>query len=508
MVKNNKYLFVTIILLFSVLPLLSADRTGLIDSLLIAYSDQDLFNGVVLVAKDNQIIYHKAFGLANREWRVPMATDTRLRIGSVSKPFTALLILQLVNEGRINLDSTIGDYLPEYGDEQKRSITIHQLLTHTSGILNSLPPEKEAIRERQFHRLEDLLPYSEQAGLYFKPGTGFHYSNFGYSILALIAERVTDTPFSQLLQENIFIPAGMSDAKQDLDAQVEKRLATGYEYNLIHGYENTTWIDNSYAAGAGGITATAEDLFRFHQSLKNNILLPAELKNKMITPTDQGSYGYGWFISSRPGKQNGDTVLVMDHSGSINGFGSYFARIPDDDIAVIVLKNSRSHNYIRPVFAPQIGKQIIEVLHDQEIQIPKKSIAMHLARVIGGQGIDLAISEYNHLREIAYQEYDFSEDELNKLGIELFFQFKMTHEALKIFALNMKKFPESYNTYDSYAFILKENGRIQEAVEYYQKGLAVLAKFPINNNSASVKKDADNARKYIAEQAQFPVQNE
>ena len=470
-----------------------------IDRLIASYTSQDLFHGVVLVSENNQIIYHKAFGLANREWQVPMSTDTKFRIGSVSKSITALLILQLVNDGLIDLDNTIGDFLPEYADAPKRSITIHQLLTHTSGLLNSLPPEEEAIREKQYHSLEDLLPYSEQADLYFEPGTGFKYSNFGYSILALIAERATGTPFSYLLNEKLFIPGGMLDSKQDPDAGIDEKSATGYEYYLVYGYENTTWIDISYAAGAGGISSTAMDLFKLHQILQAGKFLPAYLERKMISPTEHGPYGYGWFISSRPGRQPGDTVLVMDHSGSINGFGGYFARIPDDDIAVIVLKNSRSHNYIRPAFAPQIGRQILDIVYGKDIPEAKKSIAMHLAKIIGKSGIDSAITEYHRIKKSDQHVYVLSESELNKLGIELFFQFKMSDEALKIFALNMKEFPESYNTYDSYAFILKETGRTKEAVDYYQMGLAVLAKFPGANNSDSVKRDADKASKFISE---------
>lgn len=146
---------------------------GKIDSLMTAYYQNGVFNGAVLVSKKGQIIYNKAFGLADREWNIRNTVDTKFRIASISKPFTALLVLQLVEEGKIDLNRPITNYIPDYKGKLGDSITIHQLLTHTSGLLTSLDPEKEAIEERLHHSLREMIKFTESTDLYFKPGKGF-----------------------------------------------------------------------------------------------------------------------------------------------------------------------------------------------------------------------------------------------------------------------------------------------------------------------------------------------
>jgi CubicO group peptidase (beta-lactamase class C family) len=474
-------------------------RVDKIDQILNIYADEDLFSGVVLISEADNIIYKQAFGMANREWKIPMTTGTKFKIGSISKPFTALVIMQLIENGDISMDARIAKYLPEYKGAGKNKITIHHLLSHTSGLLNCLPPEQEAIKERLYHSLEDLVRYTEESDLFFEPGTGFHYSNFGYNMLALIAERVTGKSFTQLLDENIFQRADMTDSKQDLDPFVEQRMAKGYEYDLMNGYENTTFFDNSYAVGSGGISSTVEDLHKWYLAVLQDKLVSGKLKEKMYSRSDRGPYGYGWFIRNKVSPQTGDTLSVIEHSGSINGFGGYFAQIPEDSILVIILKNSRAHNYIRPVFAPALGNDIISILYDEDVHIPKKSIAMHLGRIIGAEGIDQALRVYQDLKSNNDEDYTFNESELNKLGIELLFKYKRIDDALKIFAVNLQEFPKSYNTYDSYAFTFYQKGDYNNSIKWYKKGFDVLSKFPGQNENASVKKDVKKAEKLISE---------
>ena len=219
----------------------------------------------------------------------------------------------------------------------------------------------------------------------------------------------------------------------------------------------------------------------------------------MFTPFSSGNYGYGWFVSERKTRGGNDSILIADHPGSINGFGSYMARIPDDSVFVVVLKNQRSDTYIDPAFATEIGRQIISILYDEEVSLSKKSIARHIASLIGNYGIDSAIAEYRRVVSESPDTYCLDESELNKLGIELFFKFKMTDEALEVFKVNMMQFPKSYNTYDSYAYILMQKGDYPNAIKYYRKGLEVLAEYPESNNQDAVKTDAEKALVYIKE---------
>lgn len=470
-----------------------------IETLINAYYQADCFSGVVLVSEKGKVIYRKAYGLADREWNIPMTPETKFRIASLSKPFTALLILQLVEEGLIRLDGKIIDYLPDYQGKNGDRITIEQLLTHTSGILQSLDPEQEAIQERLAHSLREMVRYAEEADVYFEPGTGFHYSNLAYSILALIAERVAQIPFDRLLEERIFRPLEMKNTTQCQANRIERNLAKGYEYTLLGGYENASPVDPSYTVGPGGLIADMDDLCRFDKALRDRRLISEELYDKMFQPTKYGPYGYGWELCHKIPSGRQDTLSIISHTGSINGFGAFIARIEKDSVLVVVLKNHRSDTYISPAFAPAIGWEIISLLYDEDVKLPVPSIARYIGFMIGQQGIDAAIEAYHERRSSDPDGYNFEESELNQLGIELLFRYNLTEEALKIFELNMHEFPYSYNTYDSYAYTLRQKGDYSNAIKYYKMGLEILEKYPEQNNHGSVKKDAENALRSIHE---------
>lgn len=470
-----------------------------IDELIQAYYSADCFSGVVLVSEKGRIILKKAYGIADRELNVPMTTDMKFRIASISKPFTALIILQLVDEGILKLDGRITDYIQDYNGKKGDSITIEQLLTHTSGILQNLDPEQEAIQERLPHKLRDMVRYAEEADLYFEPGTGFHYSNLAYNILACIAEGATNKPFDQLLAERIFLPLEMKNTSQYEATGIEKNLSKGYEYKLLSGYENAAWFDPSYTVGSGGLISDADDLCKFDQALYTGQLISKELGNKMILPTKHGSYGYGWELGKKVAAGRRDTISIISHAGSVNGFGSYLARIESDSILVIVLKNNRTDTYISPAYAPVIGQEILSILYDEEVEIPKKSIARHMGYLIGQYGINQAIEEYYKIKTVDSERFNFEESELNMLGIELLFKYKMTEAALKVFEINMLEFPHSYNTYNSYAYVLMQKEDYLNSIRYYKMGLEVLKKYPQLNRGESILKDAEKAFRSIEE---------
>jgi len=282
-----------------------------------------------------------------------------------------------------------------------------------------------------------MVGYAEKADLVFTPGTGFNYSNLGYNILAYIVERVSGKSFDVVLKENILDPAGMHNTRQFNNDRIEKKLVTGYEYKLLYGYENAVMFDHTYTVGPGGMISTVEDLYRWDQALYSNELLGSDLSAKMFTPYSTGKYGYGWFINKRKITEGGDS-------------------------------------YIDPAFAPDIGQQIISFMYGEKINLPKKSIARHIAALVGNNGIDSAIAEYYRIIKSDSGNYLTGEPELNKLGIELYFKYKMTNDALKIFEVTMLQFPGSYNTFDSYAYELMQKEDYSNAIKYYKEGLEVV----------------------------------
>jgi CubicO group peptidase (beta-lactamase class C family) len=490
-------LYYTLLFVFISGNVVSQNQIDLIDSIVTTYNKNEIFNGVVLISRQGQIIYNKAFGPADREWKVPATIDTKYKIGSISKPITAILILQLVEEGLISLDGVISDYLPECKIELSDSITIHHLLTHTSGILYSLPPEEEARVERLQHSLNDLLKYPETAKLSFKPGSKIQYSNFAYSILALITEKVTNKAYADLLKEKIFETAGMQNTRQQVNTEIVEKLAKGYEYNLLSGYENATYLDASYVTGYGGIITTAYDLFLLDKALYSNRLLSDSMKIKMHSITQQGNYGYGWFIKKRNIKDTKDTLQIADHTGSVNGFNAYMTRVLSDSTLIVVLKNERADTYETLMTAYKLGEQIISVLNNENIVVPKKSIRKEIGILIKPCGVDSAISKYKYLKSYYPDEYNFDESQLKLLGLELLLKYKMPDAAIQIFELNMFQFPKSYDVYDSYAYALMQKEKYIESINYYKKGFEVLKKYPELNNNDSVKKCVENALKNI-----------
>ena len=464
-----------------------------------AYSDADLFSGVVLVARNGEVLFKKAYGPADRELEVLVHPGMKFKIGSLSKPFTATLILQLVDEGILSLDDHITDHIPEYSGKGGNLITIEQLLNHTSGIIGSLDPEREAKEERLYHNLAEMACMADTAALCFEPGSGFHYSNFGYQILAYIAERACHIPFDTLLQERIFRPMGMSDTRQYDAVRIEPDLVKGYEYKLLKGYENASFIDPSYAAGAGGLISTVEDLLKFDRGFSQGKMISEELYQEMFRPSEHGPYGLGWEIHQQYMMPVQDTVRITSHSGSINGFGAFMGRVERDGLFVAVLKNFRSDTYISPSYAPRIGGEIISILYGDTVDLPRKSIAKETGLILGREGTEQAIKEYHRLRDAENEAYTFDESELNMLGIELLLRFNRPEDALKIFELNIEAYPCSYNTYDSYAYVLRSMGDYPNAIRAYREGLKVLEKYPEENQGASIQKDALNALNFISE---------
>ena len=244
-------IFAAALLLASASLAPAQDHFKKVDELLKQYYDLGLFTGSVLVS-DRGKIYEKGYGLANREWDIPNAPDTKFRLGSITKQFTATLILQLVEQGKIKLDGHITDYLPDYRKDTGDKVTIHNLLTHTSGIpsYTERPDYASDISRNTFTPADFVKKYAS-GDLEFEPGTKFSYDNGGYFILGAIVEKITGKPYEQVLKERIFDPLGMSDTGFDHLETILPKRATGYSKNPT-GFVNSSYVDMSvpYAAGS------------------------------------------------------------------------------------------------------------------------------------------------------------------------------------------------------------------------------------------------------------------
>ena len=247
-----------------------------VDKLLNLYHEYGKFNGSALVAEEGKIIYSKGIGMANMEWEIENMADTKHRLGSVTKQFTAMLVLQLAAEGKLDLQAPISDYLPDYPNGHDPKITTHHLLTHTSGIPNYTAfPGFFKDQSRDSYTPDEFVMKFADKKLDFTPGEKFNYSNSGYFLLGVIIEKVSGKTYEAMLQENIFTPLNMNDSGYDHHDQILKNRATGYE-KMGAEYVNSRYIDMSIPYAAGSLYSTVEDLYLWDQALYTNKLLPKE----------------------------------------------------------------------------------------------------------------------------------------------------------------------------------------------------------------------------------------
>lgn len=316
-------------------------KTAQLDELLNKYNEYGQFNGSVLVAENGKVIYKKGFGMANMEWDIPNASDTKHRLGSITKQFTSMLIMQLVAEGKLDLQATVSKYLPDYSKVNGDKITIHQLLTHTSGTPNytSFPNFFKEMSRNPYTPTEMLEMFADST-LNFKPGERFEYSNSGYVLLGAIIEKVTGKSYETVLQEKIFSPLKMTNSGYDHHNTILKKRASGYEMKGSFP-ENAPYIDMSSPYAAGSLYSTVEDLYLWDQALYTEKLLPKKYRDMLFGKYTNGFgeyYGYGWSIGEIPIGNTKDSTDVISHGGGINGFNTIITRMPQE-LRVCLRKN-------------------------------------------------------------------------------------------------------------------------------------------------------------------------
>ncbi len=449
-----------------------------IDGLLKQYYDYGQFNGSILVAEKGKIIYEKGFGMANMEWAIPNQPDTKFRIGSVTKQFTAALVLQLAEEGKIKLDGKISDYLTDYRKDTGEKITIHQLLNHTSGIPDyTRRPNFIADISRNPYSVAEFVKKFAGGDLEFEPGVKFSYSNSGYTLLGAIIEKVTGKSYETVLAERIFKPLGMTNSGYDNHSPLIEKRASGYQ-KTPDGFVNAAYLDMSIPYAAGSIYSTVEDLFKWDQSLYEDKILSAESKRLMFTP-GLGNYGYGIRIADQPIGKTDQKIKIIGHGGAIHGFNSFMARAVEKQQTVIILDNVNLGQ-----FHGRITNSIISILNGQPAELPKKSIAETLYKIAMEKNVASAVAEYRKLKAENSPAFDFSERELNTLGYQLLGK-KRTKDAIEIFKLNVEMFPKSANPYDSLAETYLADEQKDLALANYKKAVEL---DPTNANALHIVK--------------------
>ena len=335
--QQMKALFLFWIVCFNSQNIVSAQTFETkIDSLIqTEFKDKNGPGGVFMLAKNGKAIYQKAFGKANVELDVNLTPESIFQIGSMTKQFTAISILMLEEQGKLNVKDSISKYIPDYPNGNK--ITIHHLLTHTSGIKDFT--KMKSLREISNKEMSPkmIVDFFKNEPVDFAPGERFEYNNSGYVVLGYLIELVSGGTYEDFIKENIFKKVGMNQSNYATDRQIINKRAYGY-HKKEYGYVNKTVINFGVPFSSGSLMSSANDMLKWQNALNQNLLLKPENTQKAFSKYklnngETFTYGYGWHIKELNG------TPIREHGGSIFGFKSMGVYIPSEDIYVLGLSN-------------------------------------------------------------------------------------------------------------------------------------------------------------------------
>jgi len=330
-----------------------------------SYTAGNAFMGTVLVVDSDRVLLEKGYGMADLEWGNPNAPDVKFRLGSLTKQFTATLVLLLQQDGKLKIEDPVSKYLPD-APKTWEKITLANLLGHTSGIPSFTNMKEFGVWRLSPHTTEEELALFKDKPLDFEPGSKFDYSNSNFEVLGAVIEKVSGKKYGDLLRERIFEPLGMKDSGLDNDELILTKRAQGYMPGpggiMLARSESMTvpWA-------AGSIYSTTGDLLKWEHGLFGGKVLNADLLKAMTTP-GKGDYGLGVFVANKDG------VKVVSHGGGIEGFNTHLAYAPDRRLAVVVLSNVNGG-------APgSMGDQLLDVVLGKPVVLANERRAASITK--------------------------------------------------------------------------------------------------------------------------------
>lgn len=453
------------------------DRERKIDDYFSAYAKNGDFNGVILIAEKNKILYQKSFGLSDFENKIPNALNTRFPIASIAKLITATAALQLVDKKLLELNRPVQFYLPDF---PYADITLAHLLSHTSGL-----PSWDVVFKKKVQKQPDavfknnnlLTEYAEQnIPLSFIPGSVHEYNNVNTAFVAVLIEKISGLSYEAYMKEKIFLPAEMNNTFipeipfYNYNSSEQKNVAKLYVDHMYNASkENVSILESNKKywkrfnfKGFGELVMTAEDLFRFNKALVEGKLLNSEILEKAQTavPLNDGTLlniGLGWQVEQAPvlGK-------LVGHSGGITGLSTGLLYQPGTKRLVVAFDNTQQN-------VEDLETDALMLLAEQNLVPPKGNIARIYGPVLLEKGPESARNILYELKKDTLR-YQLSEQQFNKLGYDFLRSGKMA-QALETFRINTELFPQSYNAFDSYGEALLKDNDKEKALIMYRKSV-------------------------------------
>jgi len=365
-----KQLQAIILFLLTGLSVKAQSTQAKIDTLLNAYVAIHKFNGSALVIQDGKKVYEKSFGYQNAAVKSLITKNSVFPIASLTKPFTALVILKLAEENKLSVNDPVSKYLPDF--PRGNEIQIKHLLTHTSGLYESArnPKYLEQVATAGTFRPEEKIDFFKNEPLDFEPGSKFSYTNSGYDLLGVIIEKVTGLSYSTAVSTYIFNPLKMDKSGFNFAALKDKNKVSGYSFISPAKQSELKFWNATLTYASGGLYSTTGDLAKLYKGLLDYKIV-SEKTFQQATAPFLGGYGYGWFI---------DTIYkerVIDHGGNIPGATSYFLMMPEHKTCIILLNN------ITSTVLEKIGNDMYAALQNKPYSVPKpkKEIQLQESRL-------------------------------------------------------------------------------------------------------------------------------
>ena len=436
------------IVLLLLIPILSFSQINSVDKIekyMDAQHNVNKFAGTILVVKNDTVLLKKAYGYADLEWNVKNTVDTKFVLASISKHFTAIAIMQLVERKQLSLNDKLNKFFPDYPQGEK--VTVHMLLTHTAGLALDF---QELYMDSTIITKDEAIANIKNKPYVFDPGTNCKYSNVGYFLLSQIIEKVSNQSYETFLKENIFNKAEMLNSGVCNNDSIISKKAKVY-YRNGNSYAHNPYINWNVNIGLDGIYSTIDDLYKLERAFKGETLLSNLSKSMMTTQynkiyPDKGffdSYGYGIFINPYYNHNH----YLLTHSGGFYGTMTTYDSYPKDNIFIAILSNNESESHI-------ISYSLAGIIFGKEVELPYH----HKKVSVNGFDLNKFIGKYENILGKNENINIISKDGklyLNSIENELI-------------AESTTKFFSKINNDRTIEFILNKKGKTKKL--YYTKG--------------------------------------
>ncbi len=432
-----------------------------------SYGENLGFSGSILIAQGERILFNKSYGNADVEKGIVNTSTTKFRLASISKQLTAAALLVLEQKGKLSLDRPVIEYTSRLNPDLAKKITLHQILSHSSGLGRDIESLTEKNLGQSFISLDEVMALINRSELFFKPGTQWSYSNLGYAVAAAIIEDVTGLSFGKAMDELLFRPLKMLNTGHETSKRKTTHMAKGY-VALPDEVINAGYEDKSYVIGAGSIYSTAEDLFLWARAVMDGDFFNKKNRERLLK-RQAGRYSYGWFVATYvwPPVNKKTQATNIHHDGGSPGFSTKISILSKHDIVVIILSNRL------PAHIGELTNKLTNIaLGFDDEALARPDGTKEFFSVLLSQPADSVIALETKWKTEGKQLYIPNRQDIFLIG-RGYIDSKNHENAIKVMDYLIEMYPKWDYPYLFKGFVMESTGQRSEAMELYQKVLEI-----------------------------------